>query len=53
MRIQIEVDSIDDAISKSKDNGAMVIRYKMEFDEFFLAYLVDPTGIGFGHIQKK
>ena len=53
MRIQIEVDSIDDAISKSKDNGAMVIRDKMEFDEFFLAYLVDPNGIGFGLIQKK
>ena len=52
-RIQIEVNSIDDAISKSKDNGAMVIRDKMEFDEFFLAYLVDPTGIGYGLIQKS
>lgn len=52
-RIQIEVDSINDAISKAKDNGAMVVRDKMEFDEFFLAYLVDPTGIGFGLIQKK
>ncbi|SEV96993.1 hypothetical protein SAMN05192557_1064 [Aliicoccus persicus] len=31
----------------------MVIRDKMEFDEFFLAYLVDPTGIGIGLIQKK
>ena len=31
----------------------MVIRDKMEFDEFFLAYLVDPNGIGFGLIQKK
>ena len=29
----------------------MVIRDKKEFDEFFLAYLVDPTGIGL--IQKK
>ncbi|MEH7344228.1 VOC family protein [Bacillus sp. JJ1532] len=52
-RIQIEVDSIDDSIFKAKDNGAMVVREKMEFDEFFLAYLVDPTGIGFGLIQKK
>ncbi len=52
-RIQIEVDSINDTISKAKDNGAMVVRDKMEFEEFFLAYLVDPTGIGFGLIQKK
>ncbi|MGY0693698.1 VOC family protein [Virgibacillus sp. FSP13] len=52
-RIQIEVDSIDDTISKAKDNGAMVVREKMEFAEFYLAYLVDPTGIGFGLIQKK
>ncbi|WP_088101993.1 VOC family protein [Halalkalibacter urbisdiaboli] len=50
-RIQIEVESIDDAISKAKENGAMVVRDKMEFDNFFLAYLVDPTGIGFGLIQ--
>ncbi|MBK3493961.1 hypothetical protein JFL43_03625 [Viridibacillus sp. YIM B01967] len=52
-RIQIEVDSINDAISKVTDNGAKVVRDKMEFDEFFLAYLVDSTGIGFGLIQKK
>lgn len=52
-RIQIEVDSIDDSISKAKDNGAIVVREKMEFDEFYLAYLADPTGIGFGLVQKK
>ena len=52
-RIQIAVDAIDDAISKAKENGAMVVRDKMEFDEFYLAYLVDPTGVGFGLIQKK
>ncbi|WP_099159145.1 VOC family protein [Virgibacillus ndiopensis] len=52
-RIQIEVDSIDDSIAKAKDYGAMVVREKMEFDEFFLAYLVDPTGVGFGLIQRK
>jgi uncharacterized protein len=42
-----------DAISKAKENGAMVVRDKIDFDEFYLAYLVDPTGIGFGLIQKK
>ncbi|ASK64030.1 hypothetical protein CFK37_18655 [Virgibacillus phasianinus] len=52
-RIQIEVDSIDDAIIKAKDNGAMVVQGKMEFDDFFLAYLVDPTGLGFGLIEQK
>ncbi|MBY0122767.1 VOC family protein [Bacillus sp. S/N-304-OC-R1] len=52
-RIQIEVDSIDEAISKAKENGAMVARDKMEFDDFYLAYLVDPVGLGFGLIQQK
>ncbi|WP_102272585.1 VOC family protein [Cytobacillus massiliigabonensis] len=52
-RIQIEVNSIDTAISKAKSCGAMIVRDKMEFDHFFLAYLVDPTGLGFALIQKK
>ncbi|OEH91680.1 hypothetical protein BFG57_04275 [Bacillus solimangrovi] len=52
-RIQIEVDFIDEAISSATKNGAMIVRDIMEFDEFYLAYLVDPTGIGFGLIQKK
>lgn len=52
-RIQIEVDLIDDVISNAIENGAMVVREKMEFDEFYLAYLADPTGVGFGLIQKK
>ncbi|MHC0036913.1 VOC family protein [Pseudoneobacillus sp. C159] len=52
-RIQIEVDSIDEAISEAKQNGAMIVRDKMEFDDFYLAYLVDPTGNGFGLIQVK
>lgn len=40
-------------IFEVKENGAMVVRDKMEVDDFYLAYLVDPTGIGFGLIQKK
>lgn len=52
-RIQIEVASIDEVISKAKSNGAMIVRDKMEFDDFYLAYLVDPVGLGFGLIQKK
>ncbi|BCB03671.1 VOC family protein [Bacillus sp. KH172YL63] len=52
-RIQIEVDSIDEAITAAIDNGAMVVREKMEFDHFYLAYLVDPTGVGFGLIENK
>ncbi|MBB6455338.1 hypothetical protein HNQ94_003838 [Salirhabdus euzebyi] len=52
-RIQIEVDCIDESIRSAKDNGAMVIREKMEFESFYLAYLVDPTGLGFGLVQQK
>lgn len=51
--MQIEVDSIDDAIAKAMEEGAIIVREKMEFDEFYLAYLVDPTGLGFGLIQNK
>lgn len=52
-RLQIEVDSIDKALAKAVENGAMVVREKMTFDDFYLAYLVDPTGIGFGLIERK
>jgi hypothetical protein len=52
-RLQIEVDSIDKALAKAVENGAMVVRGKMAFDDFYLAYLVDPTGIGFGLIERK
>lgn len=52
-RIQIEVDSIEESIAAAKNNGAVIVRDKMEFDDFYLAYLVDPTGLGFGLIQKK
>ncbi|MBD1381096.1 VOC family protein [Metabacillus arenae] len=52
-RIQIEVDSIDNALLKAKGNGAQVAREKMEFADFYLAYLVDPVGIGFGLIERK
>ncbi|CAM2906302.1 VOC family protein [Paenibacillus sediminis] len=52
-RIQIEVDDIEDSIKKTAQNGGQIVRDKMEFDDFYLAYLVDPTGIGFGLIQYK
>lgn len=52
-RIILEVDSIDDALEKSKLNGAQIIREKMDFDNFYLAYIVDPVGICFGIIQNK
>ncbi|MBB4824875.1 putative enzyme related to lactoylglutathione lyase [Sporosarcina luteola] len=53
IRIQIEVESIDETISKATGKGALVVREKMEFDDFFLAYLVDPTGLGIGLIETK
>ncbi|WP_225230050.1 VOC family protein [Ureibacillus galli] len=52
-RIQIEVDSIDEAVKKAIENGAKVVREKMEFDDFYLSYLVDPVGIGIGLYEKK
>lgn len=52
-RIVIEVDSIEEAISKAVENGARVVRDKMDFEDFYLAYLVDPVGLGFGLIQYK
>lgn len=52
-RIQIEVDDIAQTIAQVKELGARIVRNKMEFDDFWLAYLVDPTGIGFGLIEYK
>jgi len=52
-RIQIQVESIDESIEMALDNGAMIVRDKMEFDDFYLAYLVDPTGLGIGLIENK
>lgn len=49
--LQHEVDSIEETISKATNIGAMLVRDKMKFDDFYLAYLVDPTGLGL--IQKK
>lgn len=53
IRIQIEVDNIDEALTKSVESGAQIVRGKMEFDDFYLAYLVDPVGNGIGLIQNK
>ncbi|MED1205496.1 VOC family protein [Heyndrickxia acidicola] len=52
-RIHIEVESMEDAISKAVINGARIVSEIMEFDDFFLAYLVDPVGLGIGLVQKK
>ncbi|WP_166242935.1 VOC family protein [Paenibacillus turpanensis] len=52
-RIQIEVSSIDESVIKAQEYGALIVREKMEFDDFFVAYLVDPTGLGIGLIQRK
>ncbi len=39
--------------NRQQGTGATILREKMEFDDFYLAYLVDPTGIGIGLIQHK
>ncbi len=53
IRLQLEVDSIEEAITKATANGALVVRDKMEFEEFYLAYIVDPVGLGLGLIERK
>lgn len=52
-RIILEVESIDDIVEKAKQLGAQVVREKMEFDHFYLAYIVDPVGICFGLKENK
>ncbi|WP_195575533.1 VOC family protein [Paenibacillus sp. 1001270B_150601_E10] len=52
-RIQIEVDNIEETIQQCVEQGAQILRDTMEFDDFYLAYLVDPVGIGIGLIQYK
>lgn len=52
-RVVIEVDSLDDTLAKAVESGAKIVRDKMEFDEFYLAYLADPVGLGIGLIQYK
>jgi len=47
------VDAIDEVIEQATSNGATILREKMEFDDFYLAYLVDLTGIGIGLIKHK
>ncbi|MFS0562376.1 VOC family protein [Terribacillus sp. 179-K 1B1 HS] len=50
-RIQIEVEDLDKAIQAAKEEGAVVVREKMDFESFHLAYLVDPVGVGIGLVQ--
>lgn len=52
-RLQIQVDSIDESIEKAVENGAKVIQAKMDLGDFYLAYIVDPTGVHLGLIQYK
>ncbi|PYZ97556.1 hypothetical protein CR205_02875 [Alteribacter lacisalsi] len=52
-RIQIQVDSIENTLEKAKAAGALVVRERMDFDDFSLAYLTDPTGVGLGLIEYR
>ena len=53
IRIQIEVDNIDEALTKSVESETSWFRGKMEFDDLILPDLVDPVGNGIGLIQNK
>jgi predicted enzyme related to lactoylglutathione lyase len=52
-RIQIQVESIDQALTKALENGAEVTQEKMDLGDFYLAYIIDPVGVNFGLIQYK
>ncbi len=52
-RIIVEVDSVDHTLEQAVESGAQIIREKMEFDHFYLAYIVDPVGIYLGLLQNK
>lgn len=53
VRLQIEVDSIDESIAKAVENGAAVAQEKMDFGDFALAYIIDPMGVHYGLIQHN
>lgn len=53
VQVTIQVDSIDEIISKALQNGARQDTEKMDFGDFYLAYLFDPQDIRFGLIQYK
>jgi uncharacterized protein len=52
-KIQIEVENMEESIEISVELCAEIVRDKMEFDNFYLAYLVDLVGNGIGLIQNK
>ncbi|GMK38833.1 hypothetical protein PCCS19_18870 [Paenibacillus sp. CCS19] len=53
VRLQIQVDSIDDSIAKAVENGATVVQEKMDFGDFALAYIIDPLGVHYGLIENN
>lgn len=53
VQVTIQVESIEETIKKATDHGATLDLDKMDFGDFYLAYLYDPQGIRFGLIQYK
>jgi predicted enzyme related to lactoylglutathione lyase len=53
VRLQIQVDSIDESISRAVENGGKVIQNVMNFGDFKLAFIIDPMGIHCGLIEKN
>ncbi|MCL6444000.1 MAG: hypothetical protein K6T83_11180 [Alicyclobacillus sp.] len=53
VQVTIQVDSIERTIEKARENGATLDKDKMDFGDFYLAYLYDPQGIRFGLIEYK
>jgi uncharacterized protein len=53
VRLQIQVESINESITKAVEHGATVVQDVMDFGDFKLAYIVDPLGVHYGLIENK
>lgn len=52
VRLQIQVDSIEESIAKAVEHGGRVIQDVMDFGNFKLAFIIDPVGVHYGLIEN-
>jgi uncharacterized protein len=51
VRLHVQVDSVDESVTKAVENGGEVVQDVMDFGDFRLAFVVDPMGVHFGLIE--
>ncbi|BBH20167.1 glyoxalase [Paenibacillus baekrokdamisoli] len=52
VRLQIQVESIEESIAKAIEHGGKVVQDVMDFGDFKLAYIVDSVGVHYGLIEN-